>query len=437
MRNQTLSAVAVASLVILSLVVLGIAPYSSAQSQARSSADAKPPIGLWDGAMQGKVGEVSFGIELKQDNGKLHAELLNATDRMPFSSAVWDGKTLTLRMDYYDGTVVAHAVSPERMEGEYSRQGSQGIAHIPLVLTPHREQQKGKPWTGPSLAGDWLLRDSGDKSTVLVNFQQPGRTNADGSAILTGVVEPVDGDTGLLHGTLTQDADGKTHFHLSRFDGIHVLALAGTVQPDGTLKGQFGGVRSASDFTAERSNDVSAADPNLKAGSLSRVKNPDEPFRATGIDAAGKTVSLSDPQFKGKAVIVDIFGTWCPNCHDEAPVLQALYRKYHDQGLEIVGLAYEYTPDMQRNLRQLAVYREKYGITFPLLVAGTTDQDQIAKTLPQLVNFGAFPTAIFLDRDGKVRAIHAGFTGPSTGDRYLQVQQHMDELTREILKPAK
>ncbi len=144
----------------------------------------------------------------------------------------------------------------------------------------------------------------------------------------------------------------------------------------------------------------------------------------------------SSPEFKGKAVIVDIFGTWCPNCHDEAPVLEELYRKYHEQGLEIVGLAYEYTDDAARNSRLLGIYRAKYGITFPMLLAGTVADGQIAKTLPQLVDFGAYPTTIFLDRSGHVHAIHAGFSGPSTGERYKQVQQNFDELVREILKPA-
>ena len=110
-------------------------------------------------------------------------------------------------------------------------------------------------------------------------------------------------------------------------------------------------------------------------------------------------------------MIVDIFGTWCPNCHDEAPLLEQLYRKYRAQGLVIVGLAYEYVDDTARDWRQIGIYREKYGSTFPLLLAGTTDAGQIEKTLPQLVNFGAYPTTIFLDRNGRVHAIHAGLPG--------------------------
>jgi thiol-disulfide isomerase/thioredoxin len=190
-------------------------------------------------------------------------------------------------------------------------------------------------------------------------------------------------------------------------------------------------------FTAVRRKDKATADPNALAETLTRVKDPQQPFRFSGVDQSGKTVDQSSPQFAGKPLIVDIFGTWCPNCHDEAPVLEKLYQKYKDQGLVIVGLAYEYTDDQQRSLQQIEIYRSKFALTFPLLLAGTTDQGQIAKTLPQLEGFGAYPTSIFIDRSGHVKAILAGFTGPSTGEKYQEVQQRMDQLAREIVGSKK
>ncbi len=213
-------------------------------------------------------------------------------------------------------------------------------------------------------------------------------------------------------------------------------ALDGQFLPDGTLKGEEGGIAALSSFTAERGKSAAKVDPNVLAETLTRVKDPNEPFRFSGVNAEGKTVTQDSSEFKGKPLIIDIFGTWCPNCHDEAPVLQNLYRKYHDQGLEVVGLAYEYVDDQPRNLRQIAIYRAKYGLTFPLLLTGTTDKGQIAKTLPQLDNFGAFPTSIFVDRNGHVHAILAGFSGPSTGSKYQEVQRRMDELAQEIVKSA-
>ena len=119
------------------------------------------PTGLWDGSMQSRVGEVSFGIDLKAQGRTVSATLVNATDRQPFSSGTWDGHILTLRLDYYDGQLVLHYVSPERMEGEYSRQTSKGMVHIPVTLVPHHEVPATKTWAGPSLTGDWILHEAG------------------------------------------------------------------------------------------------------------------------------------------------------------------------------------------------------------------------------------------------------------------------------------
>ena len=397
------------------------------------------PVDMWHGTIQSRAGVVDFNIEIeKQPDGALKATLINATDHQPFSSAEWNDGTLTLRMNYYDGVLTLHAVAAG-MEGEYSRLTSKGMVHIPVSLAPHREPTTGKPWNGPTLAGDWIFSwpsETGAEKTTRASFQQQKDTRGPDQVAVTGTIQPVSGDTGLLHGVVSAAPEGKTHFHLSRFDGIHVMAIDGDFQPDGSLKGEQGGIKALDPFTAVRATDAKTADPNALAETLTHVKDPNEPFRFSGLDSSGKMLDQDSPEFKGKPLIVDIFGTWCPNCHDEAPVLEKLYQKYHDQGLVVVGLGYEYVDDTERNLRQFAIYRAKFGITFPLLLAGTTDQGQIAKTLPQLVGFGAFPTSIFIDRNGHVRQILAGFTGPSTGEKYQEVQQRMDELAREIVSSS-
>ena len=69
------------------------------------------------------------------------------------------------------------------------------------------------------------------------------------------------------------------------------------------------------------------------------VKDPSARFAFSFPDLNGKVVSNTDPQFDGKVVIVAIGGSWCPNCHDEAPLLESLYKQFHSQGLEGVNLS--------------------------------------------------------------------------------------------------
>jgi len=113
-------------------------------------------------------------------------------------------------------------------------------------------------------------------------------------------------------------------------------------------------------------------------------------------------------------VVLSITGSWCPNCHEESPLLQSYYERYREQGLEVVALAFEYTGDPVRDTDQLRIFARRHQLTYPILLAGTTEEGEIARKLPQLVNFGAYPTTIFVGRDGTVKRIHTGFEGRAT-----------------------
>jgi thiol-disulfide isomerase/thioredoxin len=147
------------------------------------------------------------------------------------------------------------------------------------------------------------------------------------------------------------------------------------------------------------------------------VKDPSEPFRFSFPDLNGKIVSNTDARFQGKVVLVNITGSWCPNCHDEAPFLAELYRKYRSQGLEVVALSFE-EEDQLKNPARLRAFMKEYGIDYTVLLGGVPD-DRDAK-LTQPVNLNSWPTTFFLGRDGRVRFVHAGFPGPASGALYHQ-----------------
>ena len=140
-------------------------------------------------------------------------------------------------------------------------------------------------------------------------------------------------------------------------------------------------------------------------------------------------VRSDDARFRGKVLVVDIFGTWCPTCHEAAPVLAELYRTRRPRGLEMVGLAFEVSGDPAVDGALVRRYRDKFGLAFPLLLAGVNDVDAAAATLPQLQGFSAFATTLFIGRDGRVRKVHAGFYGPTTGPQHTAL---VKEFTRTI-----
>ena len=153
-------------------------------------------------------------------------------------------------------------------------------------------------------------------------------------------------------------------------------------------------------------------------------------------DTDGKLRKLTDPAFAGKARILQVFGTWCPNCHDEAPYLAELDRRYRGRGLSILALAFELTGDLERDTRQVEIYKQRYGIDYPILVAGLADKQEASKAFRLLDRVRSYPTTVFLRGDGSVRAVHTGFSGPATGKEHQKLRAEFERLIEELLSEA-
>jgi thiol-disulfide isomerase/thioredoxin len=165
-----------------------------------------------------------------------------------------------------------------------------------------------------------------------------------------------------------------------------------------------------------------------------RAKDPSKPFRFASPDADGQMVSSEDARFAGKPMIVTFSGTWCPNCNDEAPVLEALRARYGSRGLEVVALHFEYTDDVARSRRLLKSFAARYGVTYPILLAGTTKDAKTSGVSLQLEGTRPYPTTLFLDRTHRVVKTHVGFDGPATGERFTKLKKEMEETVESLLR---
>ena len=165
------------------------------------------------------------------------------------------------------------------------------------------------------------------------------------------------------------------------------------------------------------------------------MKNPKAEFAFSGVSLSGETVRDTDERFKGKALIVDIMGTWCHNCLDEAPVLQRLQEQFGKDGLEIIGLSFEISDDPAQARKNLQLYKNRFGLTYTLLFCGTLDDENVKKQIhSQLNNFFAYPTTIFIDKNHQVQTIHSGFKGPGTGDEFQRQIREFEELARKLVQ---
>ncbi len=236
----------------------------------------------------------------------------------------------------------------------------------------------------------------------------------------------VDGDTGTLTGGYR---DGK--FVLSHFSGARPLLLEVTPAADGTLRLTQNG-QTELIAAKEGASRAAAIGTPTDPAEHTRMKNPGERLQFSFRDLEGRTVSHTDPKFAGKVLLVNISGSWCPNCHDEAPFLADLYRKYRARGLEVVTFSFE-EEDQLANPTRLRAFIKNYGLDYTVLLAGIPD-DLEAK-VPQAENLNAFPTTFLLGRDGRVRAIHAGFPSAGSGEFYSKAQRdiigHVERLLAE------
>ena len=392
--------------------------------------------GRWRGVLESPGGELPFGLEIAHGaDGGWSAEILNGEERAEVSGVEVDGQEVRFAFDTYDAEIVATLSGgedggPAELNGRWSKTVPGGMSELGF----HARRGEGYRFQpGPDASGDTPVSVAGVWS---VRFQdengtEPARAELDqDGATVTGTFLTPTGDYRFLAGRY----EGG-HLRLSTFDGAHAFlfhARAGSGAPD-TLEGDFWSRDTYhATWTAERTDDpgeASLPDP----WSQVQLTNDEGRFRFAFPDLDGETLAQDDPRFAGKVVLVNIFGTWCPNCNDEAPLLARWARDYRDRGLEVVGLAYEFSGDPERDRRQLRRFAERYGIDYPLLLAGTSDKTDAAATLPDLSAVLAYPTTVLIDRRGKVRSIYSGFSGPGTGEHYHRLVDEMEGRLESLL----
>jgi len=369
------------------------------------------PEGTWRAALDLAGGTLRFSVTITRDGASLGGRLCTGTSCERFTAVTRRGDSLVLDLGDYAAGIVAR-LSGDSLTGTYQNVGRRG----PRVIPFRAARGNWEAVAGPApLLGRWdaWFQGAVEATPRVLEFRNGGNG-------LEGTVISNSGDYGLFSGRALRDS-----FELAHFDGINVYLLAGRLAGD-TLRGLFhAGLRTQTPFVATRSGGRAHLTPPTE---VTRVDTT-IPLAFTFPDLAGRPVSLSDPAFAGKVVLVDIFGTWCPACHDAAPVLGRFYREYHARGLEIIGLAFEVTGDPVQDGEMVRRFREKFSVPYPLLLGGASETDVVRELLPQLDGFTAFPTTLFVGRDGRVRRVHAGFYGPATGPQHFAL---VADFRREI-----
>jgi len=222
--------------------------------------------------------------------------------------------------------------------------------------------------------------------------------------------------------------------YLSTFDGAHSYLFLAKIAGDSTLAGGhfYAGFRGDEPFTATR-NEQASVSLDLSAVYL---KNGGDTLNFKFPDLDGKMVSILDKRYANKVVVIQLMGSWCPNCMDETAFLSPWYKANHNRGVEIIALAYENSTDFARSQKSLRKFQQRFSVMYPMLITGVSVSDSLRteKTLPQITAIKAFPTSIFIDKKGRVRNISTGFFGPGTGEHYNEYIREFNRRLDELLK---
>jgi len=388
------------------------------------SAQTQLKTGIWRGALKNSSGnELPFNFEVKDAAGRQQLIIMNGAERIKVTDIKHKNDSVLIHMPLFNSEFKLKTAGTG-LKGTWIKHYADRDMAMAFTAEPGQSWRFFKTAEKPAynITGRWSVTfGEGEKKDMRVGeFKQIG-------ARVTGTFLTTTGDDRYLEGVV---AGNK--LYLSTFDGGHAFLFTADIKDAKTL---ING-KDQSEYS-DLTNWTAVADANAKlpdAYSLTYLKPGYKKITFTfpGID--GKKVSLSDSRFKNKVVIVQMLGSWCPNCMDETPFLVSYYKKFHAKGVEVIGLAYERTPDFAKSKPLIQQVKNRFNVPYPLLITGyTMYHDDPMKSLPMLADYKGFPTTIIIDKKGDVRKIHTGFSGPGTGKYYTEFVAEFEKLTNDLL----
>ncbi|SMO58588.1 TlpA disulfide reductase family protein [Solitalea koreensis] len=381
--------------------------------------------GRWRATLETKSGnEIPFNFDVKKDSvsGEPIIEIINGDERLRVDDVSVKNDSIAIIMPFFDSEFKA-AFEGDQIKGLWVKHLAYKDVVMPFSAEPDQDFRFFKAGTKTSFnaTGRWAVNffSAEDSSQAVGEFVQS-------ESKLVGTFLTTTGDYRYLEGTIA----GNNLF-LSCFDGSHAYLFTGKIDSNTIVNGKFySGAGGVEQWSAVRNPAAQLPD----AYSLTKLKQGLKRLDFAYPDLNKQIVSSKDERFKNKVVIVQLLGSWCPNCMDETRFMSAFYKENHTRGFEVVGLAFERTTDFDRSKKNVANIQKRFEVGYPLLITDkTSDKKQRDAALPALDRIMGFPTTIIIDKKGQVRKIHTGFSGPGTGKHYTDFVKEFTQTINELL----
>ena len=378
-------------------------------------------LGIWRAELQVSEHEfLPFNFEVTSEKS---LKIFNADEVIFVDDITYKDDSVLIKMPAFDGHYFSAKITKGNLSGFFVQENQERIVPFNAIYgIKDRFAYKNKP--DYDVSGKWEAVFS--EGHVDNEYIALGIFNQTGNHV-TGTFRTTTGDYRFLDGAIEGD-----QLKLSAFDGSHVYLFTATVT-DSTMKGiRYNGNHFNEPFLAKRNEVYELPDPE----SLTYLQEGYETLEFSFPDSSDQMVSLTDGRYKNKVIIVQLMGSWCPNCLDETKYYSEFYREHKDQNIEFVALAFEYAKSKEKAFKSMDRLKHNIGIDYPVLLAqyGTVNKAEAQKKLPMLNNILSYPTTIFIDKQGKVRKIHTGFNGPATGEKYIEFKNEFEEFVNGLLK---
>ena len=355
----------------------------------------------------------------KEKNGLYSMQIINAEEVIEVDEIVINGDSIVIQTPVFEG-YLAGTFTDKEIKGQFIKESLDRIVPFKAIFGIEDRFDSENKNTNKDVSGIWETYFSPDSDEEYIGkgifLQEDNR--------VTGTFRTTTGDYRYLEGLMDGDS-----LKLSAFDGAHAFLFTAKVT-DSSMTGIFySGNHFKEPFISTRNDGYELPDPD----SLTFLNEGYDKLAFTFPDFNGKMISLNDEEYYEKVVIVQLMGTWCPNCLDESKFLVNYLNK--NENLKVIGLAFESAKTEEKAFKGIERLKDRIGLSYPILLAqfGSVDKVEAQQKLPMLNHVLSFPTTIFIDKKGTVRKIHTGFNGPATGDKFIEFRKDFNQIVTELL----
>ena len=364
--------------------------------------------------------ELPFIFKVKNDT---LLEIYNADEIINVDEIIYKNDSVYIYTPVFEGYIAAKISKSKSLNGYFIKPSLNRT--VPFKAEIHNESRfKTTKEALFNITGNWetIFSPNKKEDTYIAKGIFTQNKNK-----VTGTFRTTTGDYRYLEGVINGDS-----LKLSTFDGAHAFLFTAKVT-DSTMVGNFySGDHWKEPFVAKLNNNYKLPDENT----LTSLNDGYNDFNFSFPDETGKLISYSDERFKNKVTVVQIMGTWCPNCLDESKYYVEYLKNNPNKDIEFVALAFETDKTTKKAFEKINRLKDRLNIPYPILLAqyGGTNKKEAAKKLPMLNHILSYPTTIFIDKKGKVRKIHTGFNGPATGQKFIAFKNEFESFMNTLIK---